>query len=69
MTVHHVVTVVPHVSVQSTKVKSDCHVCGFGLAVLVSLQISNIFPDLKMFVPYGTVIDHVVTVPEFTSLD
>jgi hypothetical protein len=57
------------VSDQSTKEKSYFHVCKFGLAILVSFQISNIFPDLEIFVPYGTVIDHVVTVPEFILLD
>jgi hypothetical protein len=54
---------------QSTKEKSYCHVCEFAFAVLVSVPIVTTLSTLLILVQYGTVIDHVVTVPEFTSLD
>ena len=46
-----------------------CGVCEFGIAVLVSLPILKTFEPASILVQYGTVINHVVTVHEFTLFE
>ena len=68
--VHHVVTVSPQSDV-SQSLKKNAYTCvhSFGLAVLVSVPTVTIFELVEIFVQYGTVIDDVVTVPEFVLFD
>ena len=68
--VHAFVTVFhQQLSVQPSNEYVYWSVLCFGFAVLVWFQSVTTFEALEILVPYGTIIDHVVTVPEFVLLE